>query len=99
LAVEKIIGQRAVCTSSHDGPVKAKAAGDAEEATRIVDQVFVPASTSYQDSLRELVAMQRTSIDDTTTVIDRSTTASRRLMALLTATEGSADDWKELQVN
>jgi methyl-accepting chemotaxis protein len=76
-----------------------KAAGNVEEATRIVDQVFVPASTSNQDSLRELVAMQCTSIDDTAAVIDRSTTASRRLMALLTATAVSADDWKELQVN
>ena len=82
---DKIIAQRAVYTSSREGAVKAKAAGNAEEANRIFDQVFVPASKVYQESLHELVAMQRTSIDATATAIDNSTTASTRVMTILTA--------------
>jgi methyl-accepting chemotaxis protein len=82
---EKIIAQRAVYTSSREGAVKAKAAGDAEESARIFDTVFVPASKAYQDALRELVAMQRARIDATATAIDATTSASTQLVMLLTA--------------
>ena len=82
---EKIIAQRTLYTSSRDGAVKAKAAGDAGEAARIFDTVFVPASKTYQDSLRELVAMQRARIDATASAIDASTGASTRLVMALTA--------------
>jgi methyl-accepting chemotaxis protein len=82
---EKIIAQRTVYTNSRDGAVKAKAAGNAEESARIFDTVFVPASKAYQDSLRELVAMQRARIDATATAIDATTSASTQLMMALTA--------------
>jgi methyl-accepting chemotaxis protein len=82
---DKIIAQRAVYTTSRDGAVKAKAAGDAETSTRLFDTQFMPASKAYQDSLRELVAMQRARIDATATAIDSNTSASARLMMALCA--------------
>ena len=82
---EKITAQRKAYTSSREGAVKAKAAGNAEEAARIFDQEFMPASKTYQDSLRELVAMQRARIDATAASIDNDTSASARLMIGLCA--------------
>src|SRR5690349_17722362 len=67
---QKILEQRKAYSASRDGAVKAKADGNADEAARILDQSFTPASKLYQDLLQELVTMQRTSIDATAKAID-----------------------------
>jgi methyl-accepting chemotaxis protein len=80
---DKIVAQRAVYTKSRDAAIKVKP-DDAAESTRIFEQQVVPASQAYQDLLNDLVAMQRARIDATATAIDASTTASARLMMILT---------------
>jgi methyl-accepting chemotaxis protein len=81
---DKILQQRKAYSASRDGAVKAKAEGNAEEAARILDQEFTPASKLYQELLHELVTMQRTSIDATARAIDASATHSAKLIAVLT---------------
>jgi methyl-accepting chemotaxis protein len=81
----KILEQRKAYSASRDGAVKAKAAGDVEEAARILDQQFTPASKQYQDLLQELVTMQRASIDATARHIDANATVSTRLIVALSA--------------
>ncbi|MEN3277891.1 MAG: methyl-accepting chemotaxis protein, partial [Massilia sp.] len=80
----KILEQRKVYSASRDGAVKAKAAGNEEEATRLLDQTFTPAAKLYQDLLQELVVMQRTSIDATAKAIDASAGHSAMVITVLT---------------
>ena len=82
---EKILAQRKLYSASRDGAVKAKAAGNEEEAARLLDQGFTPAAKLYQELLHELVVMQRASIDATAKAIDASATDSTTVIALLTA--------------
>ncbi|TWC71594.1 methyl-accepting chemotaxis protein [Herbaspirillum sp. SJZ099] len=78
------IGQyRKEYLSSRDEINKAKAAGDVDEATRILDKVFVPASTAYQDTMRQLVELQRQAIDDSAKEIDAIADKSRILIMAL----------------
>jgi methyl-accepting chemotaxis protein len=81
---QKILEQRKAYSSSRDGAVKAKADGNVEEAARILDQQFTPASKLYQDLLLELVTHQRNSMDETARGIDASASHSTRLIAILT---------------
>ena len=80
---EKILAQRKVYSASRDGAVKAKGEDNAEEAARILDQQFTPASKQYQDLLQELVTLQRTSIDATARAIDANATQSTRMIVVL----------------
>jgi methyl-accepting chemotaxis protein len=81
----KILEQRKAYSASRDGAVKAKAAGNEEEAAKLLDEKFTPASKLYQDLLQELVVMQRTSIDATAKAIDANATRSTTIITLLTA--------------
>ncbi|MBP0599682.1 MCP four helix bundle domain-containing protein [Herbaspirillum sp. LeCh32-8] len=80
---QKISDQRKLYLSSRDEINKAKAAGNAEEAARILDKVFVPASNAYQDAMRELVELQRKEIDETAQEIDVIAAKSRTLILVL----------------
>ncbi|HEY0490659.1 MAG TPA: methyl-accepting chemotaxis protein [Telluria sp.] len=82
---EKIVAQRKLYTAGRDGAIKAKADGNAEEATRIFEQGFVPAAKTYQESVRELVAMQRKHMDATARSIDQTADFSTTLLAGLAA--------------
>ncbi|MRW85744.1 HAMP domain-containing protein [Pseudoduganella sp. FT26W] len=81
---DKILQQRKLYSASRDGAVKAKAAGDAEGAARILDQEFTPSANVYQDLLQNLVTMQRDHIDATAKVIDGDTLGSSRIIVVLT---------------
>ena len=81
----KIIAQRKLYTAGRDGALKAKAEGNTDEATRIFEQDFMPAANVYQDSLRELVAMQRNHMDATARSIDTTAAFSTTLIAALAA--------------
>jgi methyl-accepting chemotaxis protein len=81
----KILDQRKLYSASRDGAVKAKAAGNEEEAARLLDEKFTPASRLYQELLQELVVMQRSSIDATAKAIDANATRSITIIAALTA--------------
>jgi methyl-accepting chemotaxis protein len=81
----KILEQRKAYSASRDGAVKAKAAGNEEEAARILEKEFTPASQKYQDLLQELVTMQRSSMDATANAIDDNATGSTTLIEVLAA--------------
>ncbi|WP_050465021.1 methyl-accepting chemotaxis protein [Herbaspirillum autotrophicum] len=82
---QKIGELRKVYLSSRDAINKAKAAGDVEEAGRLLDQVFVPEARKYQDTMRELLEVQRQEIDATAAHIDATARESRQLLLLLEA--------------
>jgi methyl-accepting chemotaxis protein len=63
---------------------KAKEANNVDEATRILEQSFVPASAKYQDLLRDLLALQRQEIDDGAARVDHAAATSFRLQLALT---------------
>ncbi len=63
---------------------KAKEASNAEEATKILDEKFMPAAAQYQEKLRELLAMQRKQIDDNAVVIEQASAISFRLQSAFT---------------
>jgi methyl-accepting chemotaxis protein len=81
----KILEQRKAYSASRDGAVKAKAAGNEEEAARLLDKEFTPASKLYQDLLQDLVTMQRASMDATANAIDDNAVDSTKLMLILAA--------------
>jgi methyl-accepting chemotaxis protein len=92
----KILEQRKAYSASRDGAVKAKAAGNEEEAARILEKEFTPASQKYQDLLQELVTMQRSSMDATANGIDDNATGSTTLIVTLAACAvllGAAISW------
>ncbi|WP_286867297.1 MCP four helix bundle domain-containing protein, partial [Herbaspirillum sp. UBA812] len=80
---QKIGEQRKVYLSSRDQIVKLKAAGNVEEAMRLLDTVFVPAAATYQKLMREMVDIQRKDIDDTAKEIDNIAAQSRILIMVL----------------
>ena len=81
----KILEQRKLYSASRDGAVKAKAAGNEEEAAHQLDEKFTPAAKLYQELLHELVVMQHASIDATAKAIDATATRSTTIITALTA--------------
>jgi len=62
---------------------KAKAAGDAATAQRLMDQEFLPLSVQYEKGLQALLDHQRKIIDDTAAENDAVAIRSRNLLMLL----------------
>jgi methyl-accepting chemotaxis protein len=62
---------------------KARAADDNEMANRLIDEKYVPASKQYQAKLRELVEMQRKTIDTEAQKIEAAAALSLRLQSAL----------------
>ncbi|SDC83272.1 methyl-accepting chemotaxis protein [Cupriavidus sp. YR651] len=79
----KIGELRKAYLSSRDEINKAKAAGNVDDATRLLDKVFTPAANAYQDTMRQLVEVQRRTIDDTAREIDGIAAKSRTLLLVL----------------
>ncbi|NWK45194.1 methyl-accepting chemotaxis protein [Ralstonia pickettii] len=69
--------------SARDAINAAKASGNPDEAQRVLDQVFVPGANAYQDIMRQLLEVQRRSIDDIAKDIDASAANSRTLLMVL----------------
>nr|WP_315254151.1 methyl-accepting chemotaxis protein [uncultured Duganella sp.] len=81
---------------SRDALTKAKTAGDAAEATRLMDQVFIPATRVYEARLQQILDHQRKQIDLAATRIDEVAVQSRNhlvLLALLVVVFGVAFAW------
>ncbi|SFC49711.1 methyl-accepting chemotaxis protein [Polaromonas sp. OV174] len=68
--------------AARDAIYKAKAAGDSEEAARLIE-VYLPLGASYQSALQDLVDLQRKSIDGMAGHVDELAQASRTLMGVL----------------
>ena len=71
---------RVLYLSSRDQAVKAKTDGQAEEAERLLTQVYLPATDKYTDLIQKLLDLQRASIDATAARIDGIYAQSRLLM-------------------
>ncbi|WP_295997306.1 methyl-accepting chemotaxis protein [Rugamonas sp.] len=77
--------QRKRFIASRDQIAKFKADGQGEEAQRLFDAEFVPSTTKLLDSMRQLLQMQRDTIDATAQAVDDIDTSSRNLIAGLLA--------------
>ena len=67
---KRIMDQRKAYGSARDNAVKAKAEGNQELADQILDEAFTPAAKVYQESIQQLVALQRENIAATAAGID-----------------------------
>ena len=74
---------RVTYLSSRDQAVKAKAAGQAEEAERLLTQVYLPATDKYVALIQRLLDMQRASIDATAQGINATYVQSRLWLIVL----------------
>lgn len=68
---------RVTYLSSRDQAVRAKAAGQAEVAERLLTQVYLPATDKYVALIQRLLDMQRASIDATAQGINATYVQSR----------------------
>ncbi|ADX44205.1 methyl-accepting chemotaxis sensory transducer [Paracidovorax avenae ATCC 19860] len=74
---------RAAYLASRDQAVKAKAAGQAEEAERLLTQVYLPATKEYVALIQKLLDLQRADIDATAARIQDIHAQSRLLLTML----------------
>ncbi|HEV7814542.1 MAG TPA: methyl-accepting chemotaxis protein [Janthinobacterium sp.] len=63
---------------------KAKVENNPELANKVLEEKFIPASLSYQQMLRDLVAMEREQIDNSAAQIEQAARTSLRLQVALT---------------
>ncbi len=82
---QRIMEQRKQYGAARDNAVKAKEAGDQATADQILDEKFTPVSKAYQDSIHELLALQRDSIAVTAAEIDATAVRGETWIAGLTA--------------
>ncbi len=82
---QRITEQRKGYGSARDNAVKAKEAGDQALADQILDQKFTPIARAYQESIHELLALQRESIAVTAAGIDATAERGNAMIAGLTA--------------
>ena len=93
---DKITEQRKAYSSARDDAVKAKAAGDEALAARILDERFSPTAKAYQESMRQLVAMQAGNIAATARAIGERADSSQTLIGMLAAFSvllGAVSSW------
>jgi len=81
----ELVETRKTYVSSRDGLMKAKAAGDAAEATRLLEQVYLPSSKVYEDMLQRILDHQRKEIDAAAQKIEEVAASSRNQLVLLAA--------------
>ena len=89
-------GVRKAYVDSRDGINKAKAAGNMEEAARLMDKDYQPAAKGYEAMLQKLLEHQNKEIDDAARQIDEIAVQSRNLqlvLAVLTAAFSVAFAW------
>jgi methyl-accepting chemotaxis protein len=70
-------------SASRDGVMKLKGEGKAEEASRLLDEKFVPIATKYKDMAGAFVQMQRAYLDQKGAEIAAIEASSRRQMIAL----------------
>ena len=81
----KINDLRKVYAAAKEGAVKAKASGDADEATRLLEKEFLPAAKAYEGAVGVLVDMQRDQIAASAVAIEATITRSAGTIAMLSA--------------
>ena len=81
--MDQLVETRKLYVSSRDNVMKAKSAGDAAEATRLLEQVYLPAAKTYEGMLQRILDHQRKEIDAAAVRIEEVARASRNLLVLL----------------
>jgi methyl-accepting chemotaxis protein len=79
----ELVETRKGYVSSRDGVMKAKAAGNDAEATRLLEQAYLPASGKYEAMLQKMLDHQRKEIDAAAARIDQVAADSRNLLVML----------------
>ncbi len=82
---QRIQEQRKQYGAARDNAVKAKAEGNQELADKILEENFTPTAKAYQESVRELVSLQREHIAATAAGIDATSARGEMVIAGLTA--------------
>ncbi|WP_075792762.1 methyl-accepting chemotaxis protein [Massilia putida] len=80
---DRIVELRKAYTDSKVKAIKARAAGDAEAAERILNQEYIPTSDAYEGKQAELVKMQQDHIDAIAKGIDDANRNSARMIMVL----------------
>jgi methyl-accepting chemotaxis protein len=70
---------------ARDSTVREKAAGNAEESTRLLEKEYLPLSKTYENLLQELVAYERASIDKLASQMNEAARKSQLMLAALAA--------------
>ena len=78
-----LVENRKLYVSSRDAVMKAKGAGDADEANRLMEKIYLPASATYEAMLQKMLDHQRQEIDLAAARIEQVAADSRNLLALL----------------
>jgi methyl-accepting chemotaxis protein len=69
--------------AGRDEVVKLKAAGQAEEANRVLEQTFIPAANNYRKTVTEFLEMQRHALDEMAAQIEQIEQNSRTALITL----------------
>jgi methyl-accepting chemotaxis protein len=83
--MEQLVATRKLYVASRDGVMKAKAAGNADEATRLLEKEYLPAAQIYEGMLQKMLDHQRKEIDASAASIDQVARDSRNLLLALAA--------------
>ena len=83
---KKIIGWRERYLQARADIMKLKGAGQGEQAGRILEEIYLPASVEYIKLMQELLDIQRGEIDRLAHNIDAMSARSRNAMIVLSAT-------------
>jgi methyl-accepting chemotaxis protein len=81
--MEELVEMRKLYVSSRDNVMKAKSAGNDAEATRLLEQVYLPAAKTYEGKLQNILDHQRKEIDAAASRIDEVAAQSRNLLVML----------------
>jgi len=82
---KNIIDLRAKYQAAKVLVMRSRESGDAAAGVRAFQEVFVPAAKNYQDKVKDLLTMQRQTIDQMAQAIDKNHTRSAQLSILLGA--------------
>jgi methyl-accepting chemotaxis protein len=81
--MDELVEMRKLYVSSRDNVMKAKSAGNDAEATRLLEQVYLPAAKTYEGKLQNILDHQRKEIDAAASRIDEVAAQSRNLLVML----------------
>ena len=91
-----IVQLRAKYTEAKNAIMKARKAGENDEAERLYQNTFLAIAQTYQDSIQNLLTYQRKSIDDTAHAIEEANQRSFNLLltlAMLAIAIGAIGAW------
>jgi len=80
-----LVSTRKAYVAARDGVMKSKAAGDADQATRLLDEAYIPAAKTYEAMLQKMLDHQRKEIDAAAARIDQVAKDSRNLLMAMAA--------------